>query len=289
MGPFELVDLIGLDVNLEINESFWFQSYGEPRWKPSPLQARLVEAGRLGRKTGIGFHDYRHGPHRPPDPEPPPLGDGEGRTVAIGGDGVVAKALWDRAKRAGFDVRHWHDLAPPWLAVDARIGRRGVDERPCPRTILCASSDLAGCGEGRAAGFHLIGPLGDDVSLVETTTTSATDPEATQRADEFFAALGFLVERVGDAPGLVLGRIVAQLVNEAAFALEEGIAGPRDIDAGARLGLNYPRGPVEWSAAAGVGQIRAILKALGRWRGEERYRLSPLLRSGDPLDPSFHA
>jgi 3-hydroxybutyryl-CoA dehydrogenase len=61
MGPFELADLIGLDVNFSVAVSFFEQSFGEPRWRPSMLQARMVSAGRLGRKTGRGWYDYSQG------------------------------------------------------------------------------------------------------------------------------------------------------------------------------------------------------------------------------------
>jgi 3-hydroxybutyryl-CoA dehydrogenase len=70
MGPFELMDLVGIDVNLEVARSFWEQSFHEPRWRPSPLQTRLVDAGRLGRKSGRGWYHYDEGPHRPDDPPP---------------------------------------------------------------------------------------------------------------------------------------------------------------------------------------------------------------------------
>ncbi|MGE5746839.1 MAG: 3-hydroxyacyl-CoA dehydrogenase family protein, partial [Solirubrobacterales bacterium] len=70
MGPFELMDLIGIDVNFAVARSFWEQSFGEPRWRPNPIQQRMVASGRLGRKTGRGFYAYeKDTPHRPPDPE----------------------------------------------------------------------------------------------------------------------------------------------------------------------------------------------------------------------------
>jgi 3-hydroxybutyryl-CoA dehydrogenase len=74
MGPFELTDLVGVDVNFEVAKSFWEQSFHEPRWQPSPIQAKMVAAGRLGRKAGRGYYDYGSAPHRPDDPneEPPP-------------------------------------------------------------------------------------------------------------------------------------------------------------------------------------------------------------------------
>ena len=70
MGPFELMDLIGIDVNFAVARSFWEQSFGEPRWRPSPIHERMVASGRLGRKAGRGFYAYEEGePHRPPDPD----------------------------------------------------------------------------------------------------------------------------------------------------------------------------------------------------------------------------
>ncbi|HET7053636.1 MAG TPA: 3-hydroxyacyl-CoA dehydrogenase NAD-binding domain-containing protein [Solirubrobacterales bacterium] len=69
MGPFELIDLIGLDVNLSVARSFYLQG-GEPeRWRPSPIQERMVGEGLLGRKGGRGFYEYGEAPHRAPDPE----------------------------------------------------------------------------------------------------------------------------------------------------------------------------------------------------------------------------
>ncbi|MFN8423451.1 MAG: 3-hydroxyacyl-CoA dehydrogenase family protein [Anaerolineae bacterium] len=92
---------------------------------------------------------------------------------------------------------------------------------------------------------------------------------------------------VGDGTGLVLGRIVACLANEAAFALMEGAASGADIDTAMRLGTRYPRGPLEWANAVGPRVIVAILDALAAEHGEDRYRAAPLLRrhavAGRPL------
>ena len=72
MGPFELMDLIGIDVNFAVAKSFWEQSFGEPRWRPTPIHERMVASGRLGRKTGRGFYRYeKDTPHRPRDPDFP--------------------------------------------------------------------------------------------------------------------------------------------------------------------------------------------------------------------------
>jgi 3-hydroxybutyryl-CoA dehydrogenase len=75
----------------------------------------------------------------------------------------------------------------------------------------------------------------------------------------------------------VLGRVVCQLVNEAAFAIGEGVGAAEDVDTGLKLGLNHPRGPVEWSRQLGVDRVVATLDGLWAHYREERYRPAPLL------------
>jgi 3-hydroxybutyryl-CoA dehydrogenase len=282
MGPLELMDLVGIDVGLTISESLFAQSYGEPRWRPSPLAARLVAAGRLGRKAGRGWYAYPDGP--PADPVPPEPGGGDERLVVIAGDGAVAWELRDAAATAGWTV------AGPAEAegeIPALILDCGADADDPPLqgghlAILCNSAPLAALDpEGRAAGFHLLAPLGQLVELTEQPTTA---PAALDATEAFFATLGMVGERVGDAPGLVLGRIVAQLVNEAAFALGEGVASAADIDAGMLLGLNYPRGPLEWADELGPTEILSILAGLHDDYLEERYRPAPALLRAARLD-----
>jgi 3-hydroxyacyl-CoA dehydrogenase len=209
MGPFELMDLVGLDVGLAVSRSFYEQSFGEPRWRPSPLVARHVAAGHLGRKTGRGWYEYP--PGRPADPAASPT---------IGG-------LEELRARVG------HELP------------------------------------------HVVPPLG---RLVEVTG-DVPDPVARS-----LAAFGLHVERV-EVP--VLERIVAQLVNEACFALGEGVGSAADIDAGMQLGLNHPRGPLAWGDVIGPRRVLAILNGLQDEYRDERWRPAPRLlraaRSGERL------
>jgi 3-hydroxybutyryl-CoA dehydrogenase len=240
MGPFELMDLVGVDVNFEVAKSFWEQSFHEPRWQPHPLQRRLVAAGRLGRKSGRGWYEYEAGPHRPDDPPPPapdaPPGIARPDPDRIEGDGFVAVSL-----EAG-------DLAS--MAPD--------DER--------------------AVGFVALPDL-ERAGLVEIVRGRGADDRALAAAARYFAGLGKHVECVlGEAPGLVLGRIVCQLVNEAHFAVGQGIATPDDVDTAMRLGFNYPRGPFELAGAIGPARVVSVLDALRSALGEERYRVAPLLR-----------
>ncbi|OTA41498.1 MAG: hypothetical protein A6D92_06165 [Symbiobacterium thermophilum] len=103
----------------------------------------------------------------------------------------------------------------------------------------------------------------------------------------FFHSLGRDTEVVTDSPGLVAARLLACLINEAAFALQEGIATAEAIDTAMQLGLNYPLGPLEWADELGPDKVLAVLEGLQRETGEERYRPAPYLRkrvlAGMPL------
>jgi 3-hydroxybutyryl-CoA dehydrogenase len=288
MGPFELADLVGLDVGLEVARSFAELSFGEPRWRPSPLTAQLVAAGRLGRKSGRGWYRYEDPahPHRPPDPPRPAEGAGEGRLVVVAGDRLLAGELLAAAAAAGFDARGggggWRDEVRegevPWLVVDCGGDSDDPPAHGGPVAVLCADGSLAALDTGGGAvGFGCLPPFAD-CGLVELTRGSRTTPVAAERAEALFAALGRHVAWVGDAPGLVLGRIVAQLVNEAAFAVGEGVGAPADVDAGMVLGLNHPRGPLAWGDRIGLDHVLGVLDGLWAERREERFRAAPLLR-----------
>jgi 3-hydroxybutyryl-CoA dehydrogenase len=290
MGPFELMDLVGIDTGFEVAKSFTELSFGEPRWKPNPIQARMVAAGRLGRKTGRGYYDYSAKPHRPDDPEPLEPGGGEGRLVAIDGSGALASELRDRASAAGFDVREPQDLRGdrPELLVDAAVpapaSDLGLAAGGPPFLCVCADRSLAARGEADACGFNLVPPFQGLVELTRLPTTPAGTADAAER---FFGALGFHVEWVEDSPGLVLGRIACQLANEAAFAIGEGVGSADDVDAGLTLGLNHPRGAVEWGERIGLDHVLATLDGLFEERREERYRAAPLLRRAVALGRSL--
>jgi 3-hydroxybutyryl-CoA dehydrogenase len=272
MGPFELMDLVGIDVGYEVARSFNEQSFGEPRWKPSMLQARMVAAGTLGRKTGRGWYAYEDGPHRPDDEDPPAPGGGEGRTVAIVGDGALADGLRERARAAGFNL----DEGEPELILHAEAGAV-ADAGEAPLAVLCADRSLAAHAIPGACGFNLLPPMAE-TKLVELTRLPGTRDDAADASQRFFASLGMHHEWVADAPGLVLGRLACQLVNEALFAIGEGVGSADDVDAGTTLGLNHPRGPVAWGREIGFDHVLATLDGLWRERREERYRAAPLLQ-----------
>jgi 3-hydroxybutyryl-CoA dehydrogenase len=282
MGPFELMDLVGVDTGLDVSKSFYEQSFGEPRWRPSPITTRMVAAGRWGRKSGRGYYEYpEDGSHRPEDPHPPEPGGGDGMVV-IAGESPLAAALSQAARAVGWEVSsaaQAADRESPFLILDLLGGEES--EAPLqggPQAILCAAGSLAALDPGGAAvGFHALPPF-DRTAIVELTRGPDSAPSAIEATERFFATLGKLAAWVGDAPGLVLGRIVCQVVNEASFALSEGVGSAEDIDAGMVHGLNYPRGILSWADEIGLDHVLAVLDGLFEELGEDRYRAAPALR-----------
>ncbi len=295
MGPFELMDLVGIDTGLEVSRSFYELSFGEPRWRPSPISARYAAAGMHGRKTGRGYYDYGAlaggGRYREEDPAPPAPEPGAARGVlVVSGEGVLAGELRAAAAKAGFELRSPH--APsggvlPSLIIECDREPAGEElgggageaaERGAARMVLCAHGSLSALDPaGSAVGFHVL-PSFERSALVELTRSETSSPLAAERAERLLTSLGKHVAWVGDAPGLVLGRIVCQVINESAFAFGEGVGEAADIDTGMVLGLSHPRGPLEWADAIGLDHVLAVLGALHREYGEERYRPAPSLR-----------
>ncbi len=280
MGPFELSDLVGVDTGFDVAKSFYELSYGEPRWRPSPIQARMVAAGLHGRKSGRGYYEYGTHPsnaHRPQDPPPPPRTTG----AVVQGAGPLAEALREIAgsevvgreiagrEIAGSEVAGsevvgrevaGREIAGTESTAHAQAANDSPSADPPPQIVV---SGLGGIVAGEP--FHAIVPL----SLVEVTG------DAGERA---FAGLGLHTARVEPSPGGVLPRILCQVINECAFALGEGVGSAEDIDAGMTLGMNYPHGPLTWARELGVENVLATLDELWESYREERFRAAPALR-----------
>jgi len=288
MGPFELMDLVGVDTGFEVSRSFYEQSFGEERWRPSPITARYAAAGLHGRKSGHGYYDYSGPAHRPEDPEPPSQpGAAEENVLVFAGEGALADELRELAAEAGFEVRSPHTPSGgflPALVIDCDpVADPLADDRHGgpggARLTLCARGSLAALDpEGSAIGFHALPPL-REARLVELTRGRTSSPLAASRAERLFESLGKHVAWVGDAPGLVLGRIVCQVINESAFALGEGVGAAGDIDTGMLLGLSHPRGPLAWADEIGLEHVLSVLDSLCEEYREDRYRPAPALRA----------
>jgi 3-hydroxybutyryl-CoA dehydrogenase len=249
MGPFELQDLVGIDTGYEVMLSFAELGFGEPRWRPSPLTAQMVAAGRFGRKTGRGWYSYdADGGYRPDDPPPP---SAEPMPALVVGETPLAESLRATQGTVPTVAR---------LAVDCDGSYDG--DLPVVRLL-----DAEPLGNRRGCGFFAL-PTGGAVELVR----------GTDLARRFFEGLGRPVVDIEDCVGGVIGRMVCQVINESAFALQEGVASREDIDAGMELGMNHPRGPFAWMDAIGPAQVLRVLDGLQAFTREERYRAAPWLR-----------
>ena len=265
MGPFALMDLVGQDVNEAVTQSVWTAFGYDPRFAPSLLQRALVEAGWLGRKSGRGW--YRYG-----DDAPPPVPD-------------VAP---DRPWPAGGEVTE-HGVSP----LRTLLSRSGVGIRAQDRTVdlhgtveLPSGALLVRCDGRPATALAKDRP----VVVVDRTLDDATaagvaiaacdgcPAAALDEATGLLQVAGLAVYVIDDAPGLVVTRTVAMLVNGAVDARHKGVASAADIDTAMRLGTNYPLGPLAWGQSWGPAAVLGILEAMHAWYGEDRYRPSALLR-----------
>jgi 3-hydroxybutyryl-CoA dehydrogenase len=278
MGPFELMDLIGLDVNLAASEAVYGGYFQEPRYRPHPLQTRMVGAGYLGRKTGRGFYAY---PREAQEATAPTV-SGQPPKALIIGSNALALAM---KEAFGHGLRHGEDPQGAELIIDARIpvSRKSYLDAPQGVPVLTAvwghSASLSMKYYKQAvpiAGFSLVPPFEDPVAELYLPVTG--ENEAVAVGERYFKAHGLKTLTLSDQPGGVGFRIVAMLMNEALSALAEGVASASDIDRAMTLGTNYPRGPLAWSEALGLEHLLLGLEGLFDELGEDRYRPHPLLK-----------
>ena len=270
MGPCELMDLIGHDVNYAVTRSVFDAFHGDPRFAPSFVQLELVQAGYLGRKRGRGFYDYRDGAVNAAPvtagPQPRPW------RIALNMDHPLGAAL---------SKRMYASAAQPLQilsgAADGRIAT--IDDS----TALFASDGRSATAMARALGLPALVTL--DLMLDPATATRAAIAVSAHCSDAardavigMLQSAGFAVSVLADSPGLVVFRTVAMLANEAFDAVHQQVCSEAAVDIAMRGGVNYPIGPVEWARRIGLDRVLAGLDDLQAHYGEPRYRASARLR-----------
>jgi len=275
MGAFELTDLIGHDVNYAVTCSVFDAYYGDFRFQPSLIQKELVDAGRLGRKSGRGFYDYTEGAQRPT-----PAALSSEQTVdgcVVEGHLGVAEPLVARLQAAGLAVtrRNGTGLLRVGDAVlalsDGRLAsQRAREDGLANLVLLDLALDYA------------------EASRLGITWAAGTSALARDQAVALLQRAGITATPLADIPGLAVLRTVAMLANEGADAVLQGVGSAADIDLAMRAGVNYPKGPLAWADAIGLAALLRTLDNLQAAYGEARYRPSLLLRRHVAEGRTFH-
>lgn len=254
MGPFSLMDLVGLDVAHAVMKSMHQQYYGEPKYQPAYIAETRVAAGLLGRKTGRGWYRYDKDNNAEKVPEPP---------VPAAKPGSV----W-----AGPELR---ELA-------GKLGAK-LEAKPGPDSV-CLVAPLGQDATGAALEHGLdpkhtvaVDPLFGFAKRRTLMTTPVTTREARDAAHALLASDGVPVSVIRDCCGFVAQRVVAHIVNVGCDIVQQRIATPEDLDRAVMLGLGYPKGPLGMGDAVGAPKILAVLEAMHEITKEPRYRPSPWL------------
>jgi len=266
MGPCELMDLIGHDTNLAVTRSVYEANFYDKRYMPSLLQQSMVDGGLLGRKSGRGFYDYS-----------------ESAVAADSGSTSTHNNPQDTPQHGELSVHGDHPIADHF----ARI----LDERGCHYQRR-RDSDWCGLrvdhAELRLTDGRCASQSGDELALFDLPLTRSgalawsragnASARWIEAVPQWLAIFGFDARLIADAPGLVIARTIAMLINEAADAVQQGVCNESDADTAMRLGVNYPAGPFAWLADWEVTAVVEMLEHLHDYYRGERYRVSPWLR-----------
>jgi 3-hydroxybutyryl-CoA dehydrogenase len=259
LGPFGLMDLVGLDVTHAVMKSMYQQYYEEPKYKPSYLNEPRVAAGLYGRKSGRGWYLYGKDGSAEPVPEQ-------------AAPSVRASSVWVAPDAAGLGE------------LLARLGARVQTGTTPSADAICFVAPLGRDATSSALALGLdpartvaVDPLFGYAKRRTLMTTPVTRAEVRAAAHGLLASDGVPVSVIRDSAGFVAQRVVAHVVNVGCDIVQQRIATPEDLDRAVMLGLGYPKGPLAMGDALGAGKILAVLEAMHEFYKEPRYRPSPWL------------
>jgi len=265
MGPFELMDLTGIDVNYPVSMIVYEGYLHDPRIKTAPNHKAMADAGLYGRKAGQGWFAYDKGQ---PLPRPSP------------------DYATDAAPAREVRLAERNDKLE---AFCAEIGLRVGDHGPFLAAPIGEDATSVSLRTGIAhQALVCLDLTGDTSKRVTLMTAPGADHSALNMVAAGIAASGRAVTAIKDSPGFVAQRMSAMIANLGCYMAEIGLASPADIDTAMQLGLNYPLGPLALADDMGAETTLAILEQLQKITGEDRYRptmwLKRRARLGLPLD-----
>ena len=266
MGPFELMDLIGHDVNYAVTKSVFNAHYNDPRFLPSLIQKELIDAGYLGRKTGRGFYNYGNG-QAMPEPNTAPIVPPPTHIIVYGELGIaqpIIDLLADIGTNLTFEQNDSSRLIVDGVHVAITDGRTATE-----RSLLQGVNNL------------VLFDLALDYTQSKRIALSAADqasPKAISVVAGMFQAIGKVVSIIDDIPGMLVMRTICMLANEGADTVNQGICDAQAVDTAMQSGVNYPLGPLAWAEKIGIDNVVNVLNNMGLAYGEDRYRISPLLQ-----------
>ena len=258
MGPFELMDLTGLDVTQPASELIYNQFFQETRYRPNLIMRSRYEAGVLGRKTRRGFYDYDSEMKPTVVPEPPAPSAHSGSVWVSPADGQGHAVLTGLLKKLGVQLESGAKPGPQALILVTPIGEDAT---------TCAVEQ--GLDPRRTVAVDTLFPMVKRRTLMGTPLTD----EAYRRgAHGLLASDGVPVTVCRDSPGFIAQRIVAMIVNIGCSIAQSRTAQPADIDKAVTLGLNYPNGPFKFGDVLGPERVFKVLSGMYRIYGDPRYR-----------------
>jgi 3-hydroxybutyryl-CoA dehydrogenase len=270
MGPCELMDLTGIDVNFPVTEVIRDGYDNDPRLRTAFPHRALFISGRFGRKTGAGHFRYDAAGRKIDPPSPDFAVEGALPRAVVGVEADPALSAF--AAAIGLDLRSSDDGASPILAAPLGEDCASFAERTGADFRRLVAVDLS-CDTGRRATLM---------------TAPGADPAALAGVAKAVALSGRAVTAIKDSPGFVAQRIRAMIANLGCEMAQIGIAAPVELDLAMTLGLNYPLGPLALAAEIGPKRLLDLLQRLQAITGEDRYRPSAWLRRRAQLGLPIH-
>jgi 3-hydroxybutyryl-CoA dehydrogenase len=262
MGPFELMDLTGLDVSHAVMESIYHQFYEEPRFKPSPIGTVRVAGGLYGRKSQGGFYAYADGQKLPVIEAAAPVLSGPAKVWVSPAHAFGHARATELLKRLNANIQTGHRPDVDSLIIVTPFGE-DVSTAAFKQQLDAA----------RIVGLDTLHEF-DHTRRRTLMVSPATHPQYQEKAHAIFGVDNVRVSVVRDSAGFVAQRIVAMIVNVACDIAQQDIATPQDIDLAVSLGLGYPKGPLGLGDALGAENILEILRNMQSVTGDPRYRPS---------------